>query len=75
MMPLYTKLNLEQYRSKVEQQKEVLQLSTIISKNCKQELTDCYELQIKIATTELEFLKVKNMGVSFELVSAPGNVF
>lgn len=75
MMPIYTKLNLEQYIAKIEQQKEVLQLSTIISNNCKQELTDCYDLQIKIATTELEFLRVKNMEVSFELVSAPGNVF
>jgi len=75
MLPLYTKLNLEQYIANVERQKEVLQLSTIISNNCKQELTDCYNLQIKIATQELEFLRIKNIEVFHDTLGIDNNAF
>jgi len=68
MMTIYTTKNLMQYIERVERQKEVLQLSTVISANCKKELTETYNLQIKIATTELDFIKAKNIDVSFELV-------
>lgn len=68
MLPIYTTKNLIEYIEKVERQKVVLQLSTIISSNCKKELTETYELQIKIATTELAFIKAKEIKVSFELV-------
>lgn len=70
MLPLYTKLNLQNYITKVSNQKDVLQLSTIISDNCKKELSDTYDLQINIARTELEFLDAKEIEVSFELVGA-----
>jgi hypothetical protein len=70
MYPIYTKLNLEQYITKVSNQSDVLQHSTIISDNCKKQLTETYALQIEIASTELEFLKAKEIEVSYELVGS-----
>jgi hypothetical protein len=70
MPPIYTKLNLQNYITRARHQKEVLQLSTVISDNCKKELSDTYDLQVNIARTELEFLEAKELEVSFELVGA-----
>lgn len=63
MMPIYTKLNLEQYIAKVERQKEVLELSTCITSNCKRQLSNTYDLQIEIAKTELDFINSKSIEV------------
>ena len=69
MMPIYSKLNLEQYIAKVDRQKEVLQLSTFINDSCKKQLTECYEQQINIAKEELQRININDINVDYELIS------
>ncbi len=50
MQPIYTKLNLEQYITKVSEQKSALSKSTVFEPSVIESLLETYDLQIKIAT-------------------------
>lgn len=67
-MVIYTTKNLQQYIDRVTNQKEVMNLSPGISSSTKKMLCDTYDLQIEIATTEMQLIKAKNIEVVFELV-------
>ena len=70
MNPIYTKLNLKQYITRASNQKEVLQLSTIISDDCKNLLSLTYDLQVQLATNELAVLEAEEMEVSYEVIGS-----
>ena len=64
MIPIYTKLNLDQYISKVKEQKAALSKSTIFEPSVIENLLETYDLQIKIATRT--FNKLNSINIKAE---------